>query len=115
MAAVLFSTRTCLGARALIQGETCTGIPTTVSLLALMCCCRKADVADLTGREVEVPASVFQNHTPGLFFRCTCAMHWQQQLHACFFPCSLFAESGHQLASVIQETIPLALMHKRLH
>lgn len=30
---------------------------------------RKSEVADLTGKEVDVPGAVFNNHTPGLFFR----------------------------------------------
>eukprot|EP00983_Pelagomonas_calceolata_P082734 1156008-Pelagomonas_calceolata.AAC.2 len=29
----------------------------------------KAEVADLTGKEVDIPGTVFQNHTPGLTFR----------------------------------------------
>jgi len=31
---------------------------------------RKAEVADLIGKEVDVPGPVFHDHTPGTFFRC---------------------------------------------
>jgi hypothetical protein len=37
--------------------------------LSLKTCCRKAEVADLMGREVEVQGAVFGNNTPGLYFR----------------------------------------------
>ena len=49
---------------------------------------RKAEVADLIGKEVDVPGPVFHDHTPGAFFRCV-RPTWEH----CFNPllCSVWA------------------------
>jgi len=39
-------------------------------LLTLGTRCRKKEVADLTGRSVEVPGPVFHEPSPDAFFRC---------------------------------------------
>lgn len=41
--------------------------------LWLLAPCSKAEVADIIGKEVEIPGYVFHDYTPGYFIRCGAA------------------------------------------